>query len=251
MRIALCISGYFTNKVNDNLSDTNYIHQNIIDKINKKNNTLDIFIHSFDTKSKDKILKKYPNVKKYIIEPQINFREKMSKENLSYENKLDSSIFPIPLHLNSQFSFLYSRKECIKLALNDDINYDLIIWCRFDICVRLKKSSSQINPSKLILPNLKMIDTEFLYMSNWDHMHSGYSDHWFFSSPKNMKILADMYDDLEKYYNLNSNFYKYATQLGIKYKNNGFFANIHTIHMFYLNTQKITKENIKLLSFFG
>lgn len=36
MRIALCISGYFTNKVNDNLSDTNYIHQNIIDKINKK-----------------------------------------------------------------------------------------------------------------------------------------------------------------------------------------------------------------------
>ena len=251
MRIALCISGYFTNKVNDNLSDTNYIHQNIIDKINKKNNTLDIFIHSFDTKSKDKILKKYPNVKKYIIEPQINFREKMSKENLSYENKLDSSIFPIPLHLNSQFSFMNSRKKCINLALNDDINYDLIIWCRFDICVRLKKPSSTINPSKLILPNLKMIDTKFLYMSNWDHMHSGYSDHWFFSSPKNMKILADMYDDLEKYYNINSNFYKYATQLGIKYKSNGFLSNSHTIHMFYLNTQKITEKNIKLLSFFG
>lgn len=53
MKVALCISGYFTNKVNDDLTKSNYIHQNIINKINA---SLDIFIHSFDTHSQANIL---------------------------------------------------------------------------------------------------------------------------------------------------------------------------------------------------
>tara|TARA_Y100000768_G_C23989983_1_gene691762 strand:+ start:4012 stop:4254 length:243 start_codon:yes stop_codon:yes gene_type:complete len=59
MNIALCISGYFTNKNNDNLMETNYIHDNLINNIDKKN-SLDIYIHSFDTKSEN-------NIKKNII----------------------------------------------------------------------------------------------------------------------------------------------------------------------------------------
>jgi len=55
MKIALCISGYFTNKNNDDLLKSNYIYDNIINRI-KEDHNLDIFIHSFD-KNLKKILK--------------------------------------------------------------------------------------------------------------------------------------------------------------------------------------------------
>ena len=52
MNIALCISGYFTNKNNDNLLNSNYIYDNIINRIKNDGGSLDIFIHSFDINSK-------------------------------------------------------------------------------------------------------------------------------------------------------------------------------------------------------
>lgn len=64
MKIALCISGYFTNKNNDNLLKSNYIYDNIINNIYKNQHTLDIFIHSFDKKLEKNINKKYPTTKK-------------------------------------------------------------------------------------------------------------------------------------------------------------------------------------------
>jgi len=81
MKIALCISGYFTNKTNSDLISTNAIYANIIDRVPQ----CDIFIHSFDVSQQDNILKKYPSVKKYIIEPQINFRTHLTPENIEYE----------------------------------------------------------------------------------------------------------------------------------------------------------------------
>lgn len=137
------------------------------------------------------------------------------------------------------------------MALEQRENYDLIIWCRFDLCVRFKKNMDQCNPSKLILPNLVEIDPTFLYMSYWDHMHSGYSDHWFFSNPINMKKIADMYDILYDYYQINSDFNKYAIQLTKKINNNGFRANSHTIHEYYLGTHNILPDNIHILRFNG
>ena len=50
MKIALCVSGYFTNKVNDDLLQYNYIYDNIINRIKNDGHSLDIFIHSFDKK---------------------------------------------------------------------------------------------------------------------------------------------------------------------------------------------------------
>ena len=253
MKIALCISGYFTNKVNDNLSKTNYIYQNIINKINNDNKSklLDIFIHSFDKKSEENILKKYPQCKKYIIEPQINFRNKLTSNNLIFEKKIDLNIFPFPITLDSQLSFMYSRKQSIMMALEEDIEYNLIIWCRFDMCIRLKKNNNQCNPTKLILPDLVKIDTTMLYMSHWEHLHSGYSDHWFFSNPEFMKIIANMYDELYNYYQVNSDFDTHAISLSKKYNNNGFRANSHTIHEYYLKSYNILNDKIKTLCFRG
>lgn len=250
MKIALCISGYFTNKNNDNLLETNYIYNNIINRI-KEDHNLDIFIHSFDLKSENNIKKKYPNTKKTIIEDQINFRNKLTSNNLIFEKKLDENIFPSPITLETQLSFCYSRKKSIMMALEENNTYDLIIWCRFDMCIRLKKNVNQCNPTKLIIPNLRGVDTKKLYMSDWEHLHSGYSDHWFFSNPEIMEKIANMYDELYIYYQVGSEFDKYAMSLVKKYNNNGFRANIHTIHEFYLKSHQINLSNINLLRFNG
>ena len=251
MKIALCISGYFTNKNNDNLLQSNYIYDNIVNNIDKNQHSLDIFIHSFDKKSEENILRKYPQCKKYIIEPQINFRNKLTSNNLAFEKKLDKNIFPYPITLDSIFSFTYSRKQSIMMALEEDTTYNLIIWCRFDMCIRLKKDIKHCNPTKLILPNLREIDITKLYMSYWEHLHSGYSDHWFFSNPEIMTKIANMHDELYNYCQLDSDFDKYAMSLTNKYNNNGFRANSHTIHEFFLNSHQIFLSKIKLLRFNG
>lgn len=251
MKIALCISGYFTNKVHDDLLQYNYIYDYIINRIKNDGHSLDIFIHSFDIKSEENIKTKYPQCKKYIIEPQINFRNKLKCNNLIFEKELDENIFPSPITLDTQLSFFYSRKQSIMMALEEDTTYNLIIWCRFDMCIRLKKNVNQCNPVKLFLPNLREIEITKLYMSYWEHLHSGYSDHWFFSNPEIMTKIANMYDELYDYYKVDSAFYKHSMYLAKKYNNNGFTANSHTIHEFYLNSHQIFLSNIKLLIFNG
>ena len=59
--IALCIHGYFSNKDNDNLLLTNYIYDNIINKIVGENRIY-IFIHSFDIYNKLNIYKYKYNI---------------------------------------------------------------------------------------------------------------------------------------------------------------------------------------------
>jgi len=251
MKIALCISGYFTNKNNDNLLQSNYIYDYIINRIKNDGHSLDIFIHSFDTNSENNIKKKYPQCKKCIIEPQINFRNKLKCNNLIFEQNLDKNIFPSPITLDSQVSFMYSRKQSIMMALEQDTCYNLIIWCRFDMCIRLKKKENHCNSSKLILPNITEIDTGKLYMADWEHFHSGYSDHWFFSNPEIMTKIANMYDELYNYYQIDSEFDKHAMFLSKKYNNKGFRANSHTIHEFFLNSHQIFLSKIKILRFKG
>lgn len=253
MKLALCISGYFTNKVNDDLLQSNYIYDYIINRVKNEGHLLDIFIHSFDIKSEENIKTKYPQCKKCIIEPQIKFRNKLTHNNLIFEKELDKNIFPYPITFDSQFSFMYSRKQSIMMALEDETNYNLIIWCRFDMGIRLKKNRNICNPTKLIIPEITKIDTDKLYMSFWEHFHSGYSDCWFFSNPEIMTKIANMYDELYNYYQIDSEFDRYAMALTKKYNNKyrGLRANSHTIHEFYLNSYQICLSNIKILRFNG
>ena len=227
--------------------DTNFIHNNIINKTQE----CDIFIHSFDLINKANILKKYPNVKQYLIEEQIDFKKSLSDENKIFEKSLNQEIFPSPISLFSSLSFMYSRKKAIELALKNNKKYDVIICCRFDNTIRLKYSAKNCNPTKLIIPKLNEIDTKYIYMSWWEHLHSGYSDHWFFSNSKNMKILADMYDILHKSLVINSDFDIYSKKLGLKYNSQGFRANNHTIHKFYLDKIGFGENWIKFLKFYG
>ena len=50
MKLAVCISGYFSNKNGDDLLTSNYIYENIVNKYDN----IDIFIHSFDKKNEKK-----------------------------------------------------------------------------------------------------------------------------------------------------------------------------------------------------
>ena len=203
MKIALCISGYFTNKNNDNLLQSNYIYDNIINRITNNSQELDIFIHSFDKKNEKKILKKYPNTRKTIIDDQINFINKLSDENKEFHNLLLKSKYKngTSYDLQGTLSMIYSRCEVIKLAceysFNNNFKYDTIIRVRFDIGVRMKHPHNGFKPDNFIFEPSKY-DYKYFYSSYWNQLNAGYVDHWEFSNSKNMKILSEMFEYLIK-----------------------------------------------------
>lgn len=200
MIYALCIHGYFSNKDNDNLIKTNYIYDNIINKIIKCGDNVDVFIHSFDIKNIDNIKKKYPSAKKYIIEKQKDF---LNIIDIEYKNKLEKNKNYIKSSMNwfSTLSFLYSRKESINLAIKyQNINnfiYDGIITTRFDLGIRIKKNHNKCNHGKLIFDN--RLDMKYIYSAFWYQLNAGYADHWFISNPDNIILLGNMYDYVVNY----------------------------------------------------
>jgi len=208
--IALCISGYFSNQDGDDLMQTNYIYDNIINKILPDNN-IDIFIHSFDFQNTSKILTKYPTVKKYIIEPQIDFTNNINELNKEYIAKIINLNAPNPNYWFTVLSGLYSRKQSIILASDyskeNNIQYDCICWIRFDLGIRVKVLNLDINCCTFPAISVIDMDNTYLYSAFWKQLNAGPADYWFFSNIENMRILADAYDYvLENAFKLNSDF---------------------------------------------
>ena len=203
MKIALCISGYFTNKNNDNLLQSNYIYDNIVNNIDKNQHSLDIFIHSFDKKSEKNILQKYPNTRKIIIEDQINFIDKITDKNKEFHNLLISSKYKngTSYDLQATLSMIYSRCASIKMATefssNNNFEYDVIIRVRFDVGIRLKRPHNGFKPDNFRFEPSKY-DYNYFYSSYWNQLNAGYVDHWEFSNSKYMKILSEMFEYLIK-----------------------------------------------------
>lgn len=199
MKIALCISGYFTNKNKDNLLQSNYIYDNIINHIKNDGKSLDIFIHSFDKISEENIKNKYPNTKKTIIEDQINFINKLSDKNKEFHNLLISSKYKngTSYDLQGTLSMIYSRCASIKMATefssNNNFEYDVIIRVRFDIGIRLKHPHNGFKPDNFIFEPSKY-DYKYFYSSYWNQLNAGYVDHWEFSNSENMKIFSYIFD---------------------------------------------------------
>jgi hypothetical protein len=212
--IALCLYGYYSNKGGDNLNETSYIYDNIINKIIPDNN-LDIFIHSFDIKNKENILKKYPTVKKYIIEPQIDFDSKLSAENIEFVNILKAN----PGNIENYFSTLsmfYSKKQSILMT---DDTYDCIILTRHDIGIRQKS----INATKDYLEEFgnacdlffnysyfsDIVNNDYIISSYWQQLNAGPSGYYFIANYKNMVILSNMYDYIiNEAFKIDSNYCK-------------------------------------------
>ena len=198
MKIALCISGYFTNNNNDDLLKSNYIYDNIINRI-KEDHNLDIFIHSFDKKSEENIKTKYPNTKKTIVEDQIFFIDKLSNANKEFYNLLIDEKYKnnTSYDLQGTLSMIYSRCTSIKMAIEfskmNKFEYDTIIRVRFDIGVRMKKPHGGFKPDNLIFEPNKY-DYNYFYSSYWNQLNAGYVGFWEFSNSDNMKIFSDMFD---------------------------------------------------------
>jgi len=199
MKIALCISGYFTNLNRDNLMNSNYIYDNIINNIDENAHSMDLFIHSFDKKSETNINNKYPNAKITIVEDQTNFIGQLSNENKQFHNLLVNSKYKsgTSYDLQGTLSMIYSRCASIKLATeysnNNNFEYDVIIRVRFDIGVRLKRPHTGFKPDNLFFEPGKY-DYNCLYSSYWNQLNAGYVGFWEFSNGKNMKIYSEMYN---------------------------------------------------------
>lgn len=196
MRIAICISGYFSNKNRDNLLLSNYIYDNVIYKCN--GNDVDIFIHSFDKQNETNIINKFPNAKCCVVEEQIDFIKILSKENYEYYKKLENQKYFNfgEYNFQSSLSFLYSRCKTIKYALQyskeHNIVYDCIIRCRMDVGIRQKTPLNGYKPDNLIFnPTL---DFSYFYSSYWNQLNAGYCGFWEFSNSENMEIFSNLYD---------------------------------------------------------
>ena len=199
MKIALCISGYFTNANRDNLLNSNYIYDNIINDIDENAHSMDIFIHSFDKKSETNINHKYPNTTITVVEDQTNFIGQLSNENKQFHNLLVSLKYKnnTLYDLQGTLSMIYSRCASIKLATeysnNNNFEYDVIIRVRFDLGVRMKRPHAGFKPDNLFFEPSKY-DYNCLYSSYWNQLNAGYVGYWEFSNGKNMKIYSEMYN---------------------------------------------------------
>jgi hypothetical protein len=150
-------------------------------------------------KNLKKILKKYLNTKKTIIEDQINFINKLSDKNKEFHNLLISSKYKngTSYDLQGTLSMIYSRCASIKMATefssNNNFEYDVIIRVRFDIGIRLKRPHNGFKPDNFIFEPSKY-DYKYFYSSYWNQLNAGYVDHWEFSNSENMKIFSYIFD---------------------------------------------------------
>lgn len=207
MKVALCLHGLFdstTDSSSTGFDGYTHIKKHILDKVDT-----DIFVHSWEIDKMDLISKMY-NPKLSIFEGQMDFSNLVNKRGL---DKLNGK----PRSPQSVLSHLYSVNESIKLAFESDVEYDIIIKARFDLG-RINRIYSgphnPKNPYPVQCINFQTnIESDKLYMANWNHFHMGPADMWFYGSPSVMKEFKNLYSSLEKEMTIGSEFHKFATQI--------------------------------------
>lgn len=206
MKIALCLHGLFdslTDSTSKGLDGYNYIKKHILD-----NNDVDVFIHSWETNKEEEITELY-KPKKCVFESQIDFKKITNERGL---NKLKKT----PRPADRVLSHLYSVNESIKLAIESETKYDIIIKSRFDLG-RVNRNTSgpnKHNPYPVQCINFKTdIDSDKIYLANWNHFHMGPADMWFYGSEKIMDNFKNLYTDLLNQYYIGSDFHKFSTKI--------------------------------------
>ena len=210
MKIAVCLSGKFTGK-NDRgdiqgfEEPYNYLYENII-----KNNDVDIYIHGWDDdpEATKKLIELY-KPKKHLVEKQIVFEHPHSDYDFKNYQSLPSDT-TTQLLLQNIYSRFNSNKKVTDLIEGD---YDFVLLTRFD--------------SIFFEPFLfNGLNNEHFYVSNWWANKNGYgfNDAWFMSSKDNIIKFTEIYDNLDNYMDLNSDYYDYLVRYGLNEKN------LHSAH---------------------
>lgn len=206
MKAALCLHGLFdsiTDRNSKGIDGYNHIKKNILDKVDT-----DVFVHSWEIEKLNKITELY-NPKSSLFEGQKDFSSVINK------NKLNTLQSP-PRPPESVLSHLYSVSQSIKLALESEVEYDIIIKARFDLG-RINRNTSgpgKGNPYPVQCINFQTdIEKDKIYMANWQHFHMGPADMWFYGSPNVMKSFTTLYKSLEKNMKVGGEFHQFANKI--------------------------------------
>lgn len=219
MKIALCLHGLFdsaTDFTSKGVDGYNHIKKHILDS-----NNVDVFIHNWQINKKDEINDLY-KPKKYIYENQKCFDSIVKERNL---HLLKNN----PRPPQSILSHFYSIQKVFELCYSNNTKYDIVIKSRFDLG-RINRNSSKEYPVQCINFN-KNLDMSYFYMADWPRFNCGPADMWFYSGYENMKNFTKIYDDLNKYFYIDSDFHKFAIQIE---SNHGDLSNSVIFYKFWL-----------------
>lgn len=207
MKIALCLHGLFDSTMDKNskgIDGYNYIKNNILSK-----GDVDVFIHSWEI-DKEGLIKNLYNPKISIFEKQKDFNHLIQERRINQLKKCPRSPFSVLSHL-------YSVTETMKLPYKINIHYDIIIKARFDLGRINRKTSGPFNkkhPYPVQCINFQTnIQSDKIYMANWNHFDMGPADMWFYGSSSIMNNFIYLYKDLENQMFINSDFHKFAKQI--------------------------------------
>ena len=206
MKIALCLHGLFDStqdQTSTGIDGREYIQKHILDK-----GDVDVFIHSWEVE-KQGLIEAIYQPKDAVFESQIDFSDLISKNGLT-------DLKGCPRSPQSVISHLYSVTEAMKLPYKSDTKYDIIIKSRFDLG-RINRNTSGPglgNPYPVQCINFQTdIESDKIYMANWNHFHMGPADMWFYGSSDVMKEFTTLFNDVKKDMYLNSDFHKFATEM--------------------------------------
>lgn len=178
MRIALCLSGQARAvEQGYDFVDTNLIHKNDVS----------VFIHTWDTPEANKVVKLY-NPKFWRIEPPLN-------NDLSKYTRVPppQPNWKVKDPARSTWNQLYSIYKCNQLKLTYEMSnlmkFDWVIRSRFDFALNTKIPFSELDNTKLHIPNCRM--TPGRDFGN---------DQFAFSSSKNMDKYSETYLHLDGFY---------------------------------------------------
>ena len=206
MKIALCLHGLFSSTQDPNSSGFDgyqHIRKHILDK-----GDVDVFVHSWEEDKSDLIEGMY-NPKQMVFEEQKDFSDIIKERGLD-------SLEGCPRPPQSVLSHLYSVSEVMKLPFQSNQRYDVVVKARFDLG-RINRNSSGPglgNPYPVQCINFKPnIESDKIYMADWNHFHMGPADMWFYGSEQTMNHFKNLYQTLEEQMYIGSDFHHFATQI--------------------------------------
>ena len=168
MKIALCFSG----QARSFEKGYEYYKRNLLDHYD-----VDVYIHGWKFHDERKLLELYrPKTYQFEIPPLVDYDSK-------YTNTPNAEKYPPRF----TYRMFYSMNECRKLIFGD---YDWIIRSRTDYALNVKIPFSDLDNSKLYIPNCRMVPTRDFG-----------NDQFAFSSKDNMMKYMSTYENIDEYYN--------------------------------------------------
>jgi hypothetical protein len=191
MKIAICLYGKFTGKNNrgeiqDFRKPYEYLSENIL------SNNCDIFFHGWnDDDAQSAELVNLLKPKKYILEKQKQFITPYKQFEYTKNGPWNSKACLFNIYSRS-----YSLNRSVSMV---DDTYDLVLIARFDTLFY----------SKI---NFQIFSPDNFYVTHWNLLNQGWglNDGWFITGYHNAKNFAKLFDRLNHYYRIDSDFLLFA-----------------------------------------